>query len=486
MRDAHGPPGEETDATAHSGRAAFGRRPQDEWMKRRPASIGGLPAYRANSGRRTAGGHPPGPLRERLGRSARPAGSQSRQARTLFDHLQRRYRGALQTDRCGPCSGGSSNGARPPSRPERFSSPSTTPGNSALPTSVTCRRSGSRSSGGRSRTCSTTSCSPTRTGRRARSALPRVTRASRPACSRRSEPWEACRSAIAPTRSPHPSSHAGRKRELTHAYQGLLAHYGLAAEATNPRRGNENGDVEQRHHRFKSPSTSSSCCGAAATLSRAAAAFLEGLFTQPAPVAARARGGPVSSPCLPSGWAAGNCGRGWGRGRRSASSTIPTRCTAASSASGWSASLRRAPGSVVWAAQSRAASAAAGRAGHRIEYRHVIDWLVRSPALCELPLPRGPLPDQPVPHLPRRPGGAPARHGQQAIPGDPATGGAGERDRVDESLRALLMLQEPADRGGGGGAGRGERTHPLGDPGGGRPGGPGRLRHAAAENREAA
>lgn len=31
----------------------------------------------------------------------------------------------------------------------------------------------------------------------------------------------------------------------------LLAHYGLLAEKTNPNRGHENGDVEQRHHRFK-------------------------------------------------------------------------------------------------------------------------------------------------------------------------------------------------------------------------------------------
>jgi hypothetical protein len=39
--------------------------------------------------------------------------------------------------------------------------------------------------------------------------------------------------------------------EFTRRYQGLLGHYGLAAEKTNPNSGNENGDVEQRHHRFK-------------------------------------------------------------------------------------------------------------------------------------------------------------------------------------------------------------------------------------------
>ena len=39
--------------------------------------------------------------------------------------------------------------------------------------------------------------------------------------------------------------------EFTGRYQGLLKHYGLLAERTNPDSGNENGDVEQRHHRFK-------------------------------------------------------------------------------------------------------------------------------------------------------------------------------------------------------------------------------------------
>src|SRR5208337_985548 len=39
--------------------------------------------------------------------------------------------------------------------------------------------------------------------------------------------------------------------EFTQRYQGLLEHYRLLAEKTNPNSGHENGDVEQRHHRFK-------------------------------------------------------------------------------------------------------------------------------------------------------------------------------------------------------------------------------------------
>lgn len=39
--------------------------------------------------------------------------------------------------------------------------------------------------------------------------------------------------------------------EFTARYQGLLTHYGLRASHTNVGKGNENGDVEQAHHRFK-------------------------------------------------------------------------------------------------------------------------------------------------------------------------------------------------------------------------------------------
>src|SRR5215210_2084222 len=38
---------------------------------------------------------------------------------------------------------------------------------------------------------------------------------------------------------------------FTRRYQGLLAHYGLEGQAIQPRQANENGDVEQSHHRFK-------------------------------------------------------------------------------------------------------------------------------------------------------------------------------------------------------------------------------------------
>jgi hypothetical protein len=41
------------------------------------------------------------------------------------------------------------------------------------------------------------------------------------------------------------------KRNFTVRYEALLRHYGMNGQKTNPNSGNENGDVEQRHHRLK-------------------------------------------------------------------------------------------------------------------------------------------------------------------------------------------------------------------------------------------
>lgn len=43
----------------------------------------------------------------------------------------------------------------------------------------------------------------------------------------------------------------GQRDEFRARYQGLLRHYNLSATHSNPGRGNENGDVEQSHYRFK-------------------------------------------------------------------------------------------------------------------------------------------------------------------------------------------------------------------------------------------
>lgn len=45
--------------------------------------------------------------------------------------------------------------------------------------------------------------------------------------------------------------HEGQAEKYTAKYRALLSHYGVAAEATNPASGHENGDCEQAHRRFK-------------------------------------------------------------------------------------------------------------------------------------------------------------------------------------------------------------------------------------------
>ncbi len=72
-----------------------------------------------------------------------------------------------------------------------------------------------------------------------------------------------------------------------------------------------------------------------------------------------------------------------------------------------------------------------GERKHRIEYRHIIDWLVtQAGRVRELPLPRRPVSHEPVPHgLPTRFGASWARAAAARVSGDPAAGGARERSR---------------------------------------------------------
>jgi len=46
-------------------------------------------------------------------------------------------------------------------------------------------------------------------------------------------------------------SNLSRRKEFTKRYEALLRHYGMEGRKIQPRKANENGDVEQRHYRFK-------------------------------------------------------------------------------------------------------------------------------------------------------------------------------------------------------------------------------------------
>jgi len=70
--------------------------------------------------------------------------------------------------------------------------------------------------------------------------------------------------------------------EFTQRYQGLLSHYRLTGRKTQPASPNENGDVEQRHHRFKRALDQAlMLCGSRNFATRKEyEIFLEGLFAQ--------------------------------------------------------------------------------------------------------------------------------------------------------------------------------------------------------------
>jgi hypothetical protein len=49
----------------------------------------------------------------------------------------------------------------------------------------------------------------------------------------------------------HPLTQGSGAEAFTQRYQGLLSHYGVAGQRIQPGKAHENGDVEQRHHRFR-------------------------------------------------------------------------------------------------------------------------------------------------------------------------------------------------------------------------------------------
>lgn len=70
--------------------------------------------------------------------------------------------------------------------------------------------------------------------------------------------------------------------EFTQRYQGLLSHYKLTGRKTNPASPNENGDVEQRNHRFKRALDQALMlrCSSDFATRKEYELFLEGLFAQ--------------------------------------------------------------------------------------------------------------------------------------------------------------------------------------------------------------
>jgi hypothetical protein len=168
-------------------------------------------------------------------------------------------------------------------------------------------------------------------------------------------------------------------------YQALMEHYGLQAQAIQAGKGNENGDVEQRHHRFKTGLDQALMLrGSRDFVGRAGyEAFLRQLFEQDN--AGRrdrlAEEMALLRPLPPRRLEA--CKRL--KVRVDTGSTIHVEGNVYSVASrliGERVEARLYAELVeVWYAQKRVEELPRlrGRGKHRIDYRHIIDWLVRKP-----------------------------------------------------------------------------------------------------------
>jgi hypothetical protein len=172
---------------------------------------------------------------------------------------------------------------------------------------------------------------------------------------------------------------------FTRRYQELLDHYGMKGEHTNPARAHENGDVEQRHHRFRTALDQALMLrGSRDFESREAyAAFLRDLFARlNAGRSERLREELAVLRALPPRrlcvWRKLVVRVGPSSTIRVLNNTysVPSRLI------GEQVEVRVDVEHLeVWYGQRQVAQLPRlrGQYQHRIDYRHVIDWLVRKP-----------------------------------------------------------------------------------------------------------
>ena len=178
---------------------------------------------------------------------------------------------------------------------------------------------------------------------------------------------------------------AGGPETFKRRYQALLSHYGLQAQAIQAGKGNENGDAEQSHRQFKRALDQALMLRGSRDFTGrdAYAAFLRELFSQRrAGCQARlAEERPLLRP-LPARRLEA-CKRL--RARVEAGSTVRVEGNVYSVPArliGEQVEARLYAERVeIWYAQKRVEELPRlrGRGKHRIDYRHVIDWLVRKP-----------------------------------------------------------------------------------------------------------
>src|SRR5581483_4725729 len=179
------------------------------------------------------------------------------------------------------------------------------------------------------------------------------------------------------------------RKEFTQAYESLLAHYGLAGQKIQAGRANENGDVEQRHYRFKQAVAQALMMRGSRDFASVAdyEAFLRKLFLR---LNAGRRPRLAEEMCvlraLPE--------RRLDTTRRmkvrvSPGSLIQVHRNSYSVHSrliGELVEVRLKADSVeVWYGERKVEELPRlrGRGKHRVDYRHIIDWLVRKPGAFE-------------------------------------------------------------------------------------------------------
>jgi hypothetical protein len=168
-------------------------------------------------------------------------------------------------------------------------------------------------------------------------------------------------------------------------YEALLRHYGLQGQAIQAGKGNENGDVEQRHHRFKEAVDQALMLRGSRDFPGrdSYTAFLRQMFHQQnAGRAARVAEERALLRSLP-GHRLEACKRL--KVRVESGSTIRVEGNVYSVPSRligeWVEVRLHAEQVEVWFGEKRVEQLPRlrGRGKHKIEYRHIIDWLVRKP-----------------------------------------------------------------------------------------------------------
>ena len=181
----------------------------------------------------------------------------------------------------------------------------------------------------------------------------------------------------------------GHPEAFTDAYRALAAHYGFASEKIQPACPHENGDVEQRHYRFKKAAEQALLLrGSRDFASRAAyAAFLGRLFDQlNAGRQPRLREELKVLRRLPARRLEDFRQQDCRVGQASTIRVLKNSYSVHSRLIGQTVTVRiYAEHLEVWYAQRKIEPLPRlrGAHGHHINYRHVIDWLVRKPGAFE-------------------------------------------------------------------------------------------------------